>query len=131
MSKIQNKESQANETDNGAIHIPVVSGLLSCPFCGADCEIERWEDMQGEYRVKCKGVCEHKLDAWMDTEEDAIAMWNTRSKSFEPTDEQIEQASKKYLEVIWDIPKDKDEFQLCDEYKEAFIGMLKILKESI
>jgi hypothetical protein len=62
-------------------------------------------------------------------EESYIA--NVSGSKFEPTDEQIEQASKKYLEVIWDIPKDNDEFQLCDEYKEAFIGMLKILKESV
>lgn len=86
MSKITNNNDKITDGNGNKVsHLPDVSGILPCPFCGADCEIERRENLQGEYRVKCKGDWGHKLDCWLDTEEDAIAIWNTRSNRFEPT----------------------------------------------
>jgi len=57
--------------------------ILPCPFCGCEAEIEpsRFNEYPPPlYRVRCLGPDRHALDWWEDTPEEAISVWNKRSK---------------------------------------------------
>lgn len=56
------------------------NGALPCPFCGSETEIETTtfgDSMIDYYRVNCKQNG-HSLDWWVDSEGDAITVWNER-----------------------------------------------------
>ncbi len=65
--------------------------LLNCPFCAGEAKIDITGD--GGYRVTCKRIlgCGCKFE-WFDSEDEAIASWNTR-KPMERIVESLEEVS--------------------------------------
>ena len=61
--------------------------IKTCPFCGADCHIEQYINMEGilaeDYRVECDGPDGHALDWGCESEEEAVAVWNKRINNYE------------------------------------------------
>ncbi len=69
-----------NEPQNPQLNIGAEMCALPCPFCGSDTEIETTtfgDSMINYFRVNCKQKG-HSLDSWVDTQSEAISIWNER-----------------------------------------------------
>ena len=66
--------------------------LLPCPFCGGEAVV--YDDDYNHYAIGCKLCCDvTPITTWEDTEEKAVAIWNTR-KPMERIVERLEDIKK-------------------------------------
>jgi len=98
-----NNDKITDRNGNNVSHISNISGLLACPFCGSK-ELAFIKESSKDGTIMLTTIYHNNPTAecgmsMMDSDEEKlVAKWNMRSISFEPTPEQIEQASKNMAE---------------------------------
>lgn len=141
MPEIQSNSDENTKTANEVRNIAVVNGQgLRSRITDLLKGYEQWE---------ADIISEDKL-WWPACDQDAISgklydtMMSLQEKRnnllkelidsnpvFEPTDKQIEQASKKYAEKVFEGCSEVFKGYRCNEAKFTFIEMQKIIKESV
>lgn len=138
MSYIPNPEIKLAEAVDSAIHIPVVSGqglrfVVNDMIEDYQRKIKNCSEMQIQtgagtiesFRLGAKRMCYQQIV------KDLQDRLLNCDPAFEPTDEQIEQASKKYAEKVFEGCSEVFKGYRCNEAKFTFIEMQKIIKESV
>ena len=78
--------------------------LLPCPFCGGEAIVYTDEETNC-YMIGCKSNCAvEPMTEWCETEENAIAQWNTRK----PMERIVEQVEDKREEMLNDTEFDNN-----------------------